>query len=145
MSSQFVIQNRCGYFCESLSKIPVAFGFDPIDAKSIITTCYQRLEEDAGRSDFSVLLTKAVVRECIYRLSVSYFNNAGLTKKAKKACLGYSFDGSRRTDMPLPYKAVYILQKQGYPKPQIAEFLNTTVVTVSQHLALARQYISNAA
>lgn len=122
----------------------MAFGFDLIDTKTIISTCMERLEENADSSNFAANLTKAVVKECIYRLSVSYFNNASHAK-TQKACVEYPFEGSRRADMPLPYKAVYILQKQGYPKPQIADILNTTVVTVSQHLALAQQYIRNAA
>jgi hypothetical protein len=145
MNNSSVIQSRCRYYCDSLARIPIAFGFDHIDARAIITSCYNSVDENSSRGDLSAFLTKVVVKECIRRLSIFYFNNASDTKRVKMACLDYSFNGSARTDMPLPYKAAYILQKQGFHKTQIAEFLNTTVVTISQHLALAQQYMANAA
>jgi hypothetical protein len=87
-----------------------------------------------------VLLAKAMVHKCIFKISCRMFNEhtvTGIQPWPSYHASSTSFEG-RKKEMPLSYLTVYILSSViGFSEQEIASILNTSAFQVKERLTRA--------
>ena len=132
-----------------LYKIAFQFGLDAGEASKLVKKAYSSSgiykTKPEGFASFRVLLSKALVRACIFKISVDLCSKTGMAPDPYAVKDRSAWEHDRRLeDMPLSCRAVHILyEAAGFTEKEIAEILNSTPLIVKERLVKARAFISH--
>src|SRR5687768_751763 len=134
-----------------LTQIVSELGFSKIEAREILTdVCLEAKKQYgaySGTLPFKVWLSKILIRKCIFKISVDFFNgleNAQLHLQAFEIySTAKSIFETRHEPIPLSFWIVYLLHNYiGFTEREIAEILNTNPLSVRERLNKALQFIA---
>ena len=134
-----------------LRRIAEAFGFAGSEVGDLLeqVQVYARTHRAADCYPFRIWLAKIMVHSCTFRIGNRLFGQCGCSVQAKEEAFpnGYypakDAKSSCLQDMPLSFRAVYILSRYiGFTRSEMAIILNTTPAQVVERYTNALAFLA---